>query len=27
VILDAAKSPKFDIAMLEKALASSNEIH
>jgi regulator of RNase E activity RraA len=27
VILDAARDPKFDIAMLEKALASSNEIH
>jgi regulator of RNase E activity RraA len=27
VILDATRDPKFDITMLEKALASANEIH
>jgi regulator of RNase E activity RraA len=27
VILDAAKNPKFDITMLENALANANEIH
>ncbi len=27
VILDAARDPKFDITMLERALSSANEIH
>jgi regulator of RNase E activity RraA len=27
VILDAAKNPKFDITMLENALANASEIH